>query len=253
MCLLSHCWWVGDNPKNGPDIYTGLTVVFSHHNVTCITSADLPSVSKLTPKTHSHNPFTPMSHQRQNALPLYNCPKSMFLFQILDILGPHLNWLNWYLVQQWLKRCSSTLRKFTVTRHQDWAPEETIHASGICVPLIDAYNNYSPHYYHHRMNARIYRCCIAPAAQSQSYSTLVRWNTWSHNTYLTFHNSHNSHPYIQHIYHSGIAPHMSISKNHLIFHTPSLTSLHQGDAGRKIRIKSLKTTFKFIIKAMAVQ
>lgn len=26
--------------------------------------------------------------------------------------------------------------------------------------------------------------------------------------YLTFHNSHNSHPYIQHIYQSGIAPHI---------------------------------------------
>lgn len=80
--LLSSCcgWWVGDNPKNAPDIYTGLTVVFSHHNVTCITSADCPSLSKLTPRSHiSHNPFTPMSRQREYALPLCNCPKSMFL------------------------------------------------------------------------------------------------------------------------------------------------------------------------------
>lgn len=159
VCFLSNCsWWVGDNPKNSLDIYTGLTVVFSHHNVTCITSADCPSVSKLPPSHISQNPFTPTSHQREYAPSLCNCPKSVFLFQIRDILGPQ--W-NWFLIQQWLQRCSSTLRNFTVTRHQAWAPPETIHASGICVPLIDAYNNYSPHYHHHRRHTCIYRCRVA--------------------------------------------------------------------------------------------
>lgn len=30
----------------------------------------------------------------------------------------------------------------------------------LCSP-INAYNNYSPHYHHHRRYACIYRCCVA--------------------------------------------------------------------------------------------
>lgn len=86
MCLPSYSsWWVGDNPKNGLDIYKGLSVVFSHHNVTCITSADCPLIFKLTPSHISHNPFTPMSIRGNVPCPFIIAP-SQCLFQILDIL-----------------------------------------------------------------------------------------------------------------------------------------------------------------------
>lgn len=75
-----------------------------------------------------------------------------------------------YLDQQWLQR-RSVSRKFTVTRHQAWAPQETIQASGICVPLIDKYNNYSPHYHHHRRLTPIHQCCLV--ARSQSHNDYI--------------------------------------------------------------------------------
>lgn len=50
--LRIHSLCLGDNPRNGLWIDTSLNVVFSHHNVTCITSPDHPSVSKLVPKPH---------------------------------------------------------------------------------------------------------------------------------------------------------------------------------------------------------
>lgn len=46
-----------------PDICTGLSVVFSHHNITCITSADLSvSLQTKTPRPHFPEPIlTPPS------------------------------------------------------------------------------------------------------------------------------------------------------------------------------------------------
>lgn len=126
---------------------------------------------------------------------------------------------KWYLVQKWLQR-HSTSRKFTVTRHQDWAPQEMIHASGICVPLIDAHNNYSPPYHHHRRPACIYKWCVA--AQSQSWNNhIAPGSDGIHqnmcHAYLTFHNSHNTLTHTSSI--SGIAPHKNASEQNLfIFH-----------------------------------
>lgn len=146
--FLSYCsWWACDNLHRPKCCFFTLKC-YLHHICTLTVALWTNTPSHIT-DICSHEP----SVVNVPCLPLialsqHICSKYSILREVTK-----------YIDQKWLQRRSIS-RKFTVTRHQAWAPQETIQASGICAPLIDEYNNYSPHYHHHRRLAPMHRCCV---------------------------------------------------------------------------------------------